>query len=42
MQKLSATSKIIDNDTTTAFVTVVWLVFEKDYDKMEHVNYNLF
>ena len=42
MQKLAATSKIIDIDNTTALVSHVCLVFEKIYDKMEHANYTLY
>ena len=37
MQKLAATSKITEIDTTTAFISHVRLVFEKGYDKMKHV-----
>ena len=39
----SATSKINDIDTTTAFVLNMsdWF-FEKCFDKMKHVNYNLY
>ena len=40
MQKLAATSKNIDIVTTFCFfLTHVWLVFEKGYDKMKHVLY---
>ena len=42
MQKLAATSKIIDFDTTVAPVLHVWLVFEKCYEKMKHIKYNLY
>ena len=43
MQKLAGTSKIFDIDTTAAFVShMFWLVFEKNYDKMKHVLYDLF
>ena len=42
MQKFAATSKFIDNKTTTAFVqTHLWLVFERDYGKMKRVIYTL-
>ena len=44
MQKIAATNKIIDIDTTTAFVSphTCSNSFEKDYDKKKHVNYKLY
>ena len=43
MQKLAATCKNNDVDTTTAFVqTYGRVISEKFYDEMKHVNYNLY
>ena len=43
MQKLATTSKYNDTDKKTAFlVTHVRLVFEKYFDKLKHVKYNLY
>ena len=42
MQKLAATNKTIDNGTRTAlYLTHVWLVFEKELDKIKHIIYSL-
>ena len=38
MQKLDAINKIVEIETTIAFTL---LVFERGYDKMKHVNYNI-
>ena len=43
MQKLAATSKMFDNDTTSAFVSHMSDQFvEKCCDKIEQTIYNLF
>ena len=42
MQKLAATSKSIDIDTKIAFYHTCLTSYEKFYDKMKHVNYNLY
>ena len=42
MQKLAATNKIDDIDTTTAFVSHMSDWFLKNVDKMKHVTYILY
>ena len=37
MQKSAATNKVNDVGTETAFVSHVWDVFEKGYEKMKYV-----
>ena len=41
MQKLAATSKINHIDTKTVLSHTCLTNFEKDYDKIKHVSYNL-